>query len=132
MWWPMQDYFNLTPQRITNVMDFSPENVQAGQIREGLFDIWWNRDYKTYGEAVGRNFDLNQWPLADRMYVYVRKDLASQIWNLGVGEGTVVNPVDATQVNLCTQNWEPRPASQVFASAGSGEGQLSHPAQRRP
>ena len=129
MWWPMQDYFNLTPQRIDNVLDFSPDNVQAGQIREGLFDIWWTRDYTKYGEAVGRNFDLNQWPLADRMFVYVRKDLAAQVWNLGVGEGTVVNPVEAAQVNLCTQNWEPRAASQVFASAGSGEGQLSFPRQ---
>lgn len=129
MWWPMQDYFNLTPQRITNVLDFSAENVQAGQIREGLFDIWWNRDYQKYGEAVGRNFDLNQWPLADRMFVYVRKDLAAQVWNLGVGEGSAFVPDGAAQVNLCTQNWEPRSASMVFAGAGSGQGQLSFPRQ---
>jgi hypothetical protein len=129
MWWPMQDYFNLTPQRINNVLDFSAENVQAGQIREGLFDIWWSRDYQKYGEAVGRDFDLNQWPLADRMFVYVRKDIAAQVWNLGIGEGSVVGALDTTQVNLCTENWEPRPASQVFASVGTGEGQLNFPRQ---
>jgi len=129
MWWPMQDYFNLTAQRIVNVLDFSPENIQAGQIREGLFDIWWNRDYQRYGEAVGRDFDLTQWPLADRMYVYVRKDLAAQVWTLGVGEGTAFVPDAAAQTNLCVQNWEPRAANLVFGSAGSGEGQLSFPRQ---
>jgi predicted membrane-bound mannosyltransferase/DNA-binding beta-propeller fold protein YncE len=129
LWWPMQDYFNLTAQRINNVLDFSPENVQAEQIRQGLFDIWWNRDYTKYGQAVGRNFNLIDWPVADHMYVFVRKDLASQIWDMGVGDGSALNPLAAEEVNMCSQNWQPLTAGQVFGSAGTGEGQLTYPRQ---
>ena len=127
MWWPMQDYFNLTPTRINSVLDFSPDNPRAAQLRQGLFDIWWARDYRTYGEAVGRSFALTQWPLAERMHLYVRKDVAAQVWNLGVGDGTVVNPLDELEVNLCNANWELRAADLVFGAQGTGPGQLARP-----
>ena len=35
MWWPMQEYFGLTPQRILNVLDFSPGNANANALRQG-------------------------------------------------------------------------------------------------
>ncbi len=105
MWWPMQEYFNLTPERILNALDFSPDNHQASRIRRGIFDIWWNRDYDRYGEATGKDFSLNNWPVSDRMHVYVRKDFASQIWEYGVGEGEVKSNLP-TEVNLCTANWQ--------------------------
>lgn len=127
MWWPMQDYYNLTPSRINSVLDFSPDNPRAAQLRQGLFDIWWARDYRTYGEAVGRSFALTQWPLSDRMHFYVRKDVASQIWNLGVGEGTVANPLDELEVNVCNANWELRAADLVVGEQGTGTGQLARP-----
>ncbi|MCY4072704.1 MAG: TIGR03663 family protein [Chloroflexi bacterium] len=103
MWWPMQEYFNLTPERILNALDFSPDNLQASRIRQGIFDIWWNRDYDRYGEATGKDFSLNNWPVSDRMHVYVRKDFASQIWEYGVGEGEVKSNLP-TEVNPCTAN----------------------------
>lgn len=127
LWWPMQDYFNLTPQRINSALDFSPENPRAAQLRRGLFDIWWSRDYQTYGEAVGRGFGLTQWPLADRMHFYVRKDVASQVWNLGVGDGTVANPLDEIEVNVCNANWEMRAADLLIGGPGTGVGQLARP-----
>jgi uncharacterized protein (TIGR03663 family) len=128
LWWPMQDYFNLTAQRIVNVLDMSPENIQAEQIRAGLWDIWWNRDYQKYGEAVGRNFNITQWPVADRMYVFIRKDIAAQVWDMGIGDGSAFVP-DVAEVNLCTQNWQQLTANQVFGSSGAGQGQLSYPRQ---
>src|SRR5690606_21695737 len=123
----MQDYYNLTPERINSVLDFSPDNPRAAQLRQGLFDIWWSRDYQAYGEAVGRGFALTQWPLADRMHFYVRKDIASQIWNLGVGEGTVANPLDDLEVNVCNANWELRSAELIIGTQGAGAGQLARP-----
>ncbi len=130
LWWPMQDYFGLTPQRVINTFDFSPENTQAALIRQGIFNIWWWRDYTTFGEAVGKSFRITEWPVADRMYVFVRKDIASQIWNLGVGEGSAANPLtQTTEVNLCTQNWQPLVASRSFGTAGTLPGQLSSPRQ---
>lgn len=105
MWWPMQEYFNLTPERILNALDFSPDNHQASRIRRGIFDIWWNRDYDQYGDATGKDFALNNWPVSDRMHVYVRKDFASQIWEYGLGEGEVKSNLP-TEVNQCTANWQ--------------------------
>ncbi|NDJ61832.1 MAG: hypothetical protein GYB67_11950 [Chloroflexi bacterium] len=116
MWWPMQDYFNLTPQRVTNALDFSPTNTQASEIRLGMFDIWWSRDYTRYGQAVGTDFSLQNWPVAERLYFYVRKDIAAQVWNLGVGDGIAFVPPEAvTTVNQCTANWQTRFADVIFS-----------------
>jgi uncharacterized protein (TIGR03663 family) len=104
MWWPMQDYFNLTTGRIANTFSGTPE---AAQIRRGLFDIWWSRDYSTYANALNKDMSLNSWPMAGRMYVYVRKDVAAQVWSYGVGEGAVLNPLDEIENNQCNANWQP-------------------------
>jgi len=105
LWWPMQEYFNLTPERLLNVLDFSPANPDAAKIRQGIFDIWWSRDYSTYGEATDKDFSITNWPVADRMHVYIRKDFASQIWEYGVGDGEVVNNLPS-EVNQCNANWQ--------------------------
>ncbi|HET9590492.1 MAG TPA: hypothetical protein VFO91_17025, partial [Anaerolineales bacterium] len=79
MWWPNQDYFNLDRTRILNA-------ITNPQIREGIFDIWLDRDYTKYAQAVGStSMTLSTWQPADQMRLYVRKDIASQIWNYGVG-----------------------------------------------
>jgi len=116
MWWPMQDYFDLTVDDMNNLLDFSPSNGEAAQVRRGVFDIWWSRDYSTYDEAVSGNFNLTEWPVSDRMHFYVRKDFAAQIWPYGVGDGTVANPLDEIAVNVCTTNWQPLEALSVLES----------------
>ncbi|MFN8418225.1 MAG: hypothetical protein U0528_03105 [Anaerolineae bacterium] len=71
LWWPMQDYFNLNLTRIDNALG-NPA------WRAALWDLWLNRDYKKYAAMTGNPnaFDLNQWPVIDRMVFYVRKDVA--------------------------------------------------------
>lgn len=105
MWWPMQEYFNLTPQRLLNALDFSPGNADAAALRRGIFDIWWSRDYDRYGEATGKDFSLTNWPVSDRMHVYIRKDFASKIWEYGVGDGEVPSNIP-TEINQCAANWQ--------------------------
>ncbi len=114
MWWPDQEYFYLSAQRVLNTLDFSPSNTEAAQIREGMFNIWWNRDYTVYGQATNRDYSLDHWPVAERFYLYVRKDVAAQVWNLGVGEGTVMNPLENQTANICTANWQQNYAETVF------------------
>ena len=124
MWWPMQEYFNLTPQRIQNVMDFSPANENASALRRGIFDIWWSRDYDRYGEATGKDFSLTNWPVSDRMHVYIRKDFASMIWEYGVGDGDVPSNIPQ-EVNQCTANWQQiSPLLEFDATATSMENAL--------
>jgi predicted membrane-bound mannosyltransferase/DNA-binding beta-propeller fold protein YncE len=129
MWWPMQDYFNLNADRVANTFDFSPDNLQAAQIRQGLWDIWWARNYETYSEALGSNWTTTQWPVSDRMHLYVRKDIAAQIWNLGTGDVVVSNALveEASEVNQCNANWQPLAAQIVFDTQSIPGAALTHP-----
>ncbi|MCI0549924.1 MAG: hypothetical protein L0287_03130, partial [Anaerolineae bacterium] len=97
MWWPNQDYFNLDRPRVLNA-------ITNPSIREGIFDIWFNRDYTQYAQAIGSTtMTLTTWQPADQMRLYVRKDVASQIWNYGVGPSeapTTVDPYEAGTITL--------------------------------
>ncbi len=117
MWWPMQEYFNLTPERLLNVLDLSPENSAGAALRRGIFDIWWSRDYEQYGLATDKDFSLSNWPVSDRMHIYIRKDFAAQIWEYGLGDGEVVSNLP-TEVNQCNVNWQQiQPLTTIEAGA---------------
>ena len=113
LWWPMQEYFGLTADRLWNITDSTDESMQ---IRRGMFDIWWARDYTRYGEAINKDFSDVNWPVSDKMFVYVRNDLAAQMWSYGLGDGTVQNPLDTVEVNSCIANWSNQAAITLFAS----------------
>ncbi len=105
MWWPNQDYFNLDSARLSNA-------ISNPAIREGIFDIWLNRDYTKYAQAVGSStMTLTTWQPADQMRLYIRKDVASQIWNYGVGPTETqpdVDPYAAATLSLAAdQIWGP-------------------------
>ncbi|MBC8507576.1 MAG: TIGR03663 family protein [Anaerolineales bacterium] len=76
IWWPNQDYYNLTWERINNAL-FDP------QMRGAIFQIWLNRDYTQYAVLKGTDLSLPNWSPSDRMRLYVRKDIAAQVWNFG-------------------------------------------------
>jgi predicted membrane-bound mannosyltransferase/DNA-binding beta-propeller fold protein YncE len=117
LWWPMQDYFNLSPERLYNLFDLSSSN--SAQIRQGIFEIWWDRDYSSYGLAVGQDFSISNWPVSDRMYVYVRRDIAALIWPYATGNGSVTNPLSEVTVSQCTSNWQAMTAVLAFQSPSS-------------
>ena len=97
MWWPNQDYFGLTRERIANAL-------RDKQIREGIWDIWLNRDYSLYAAATGHT-DLTPvtWQPSDQMRLYIRKDIAAQIWNYGavpVETADIVDPTEGKDIIL--------------------------------
>ncbi len=121
MWWPMQDYFGLVNPRDASIpfddtysckgvfgflrlfkdQDYSRicSAILDPQIRAGLVDIWWSRDYTRYAQATGHtDLTLATWQPADEMRMYIRKDVAAQIWNYGVTPSEVAAPtvVDPT------------------------------------
>ncbi len=105
MWWPNQDYFNLDRARVLNA-------ITNPQIREGIFDIWFNRDYTLYSQATGSSsMTLSTWQPADQMRLYVRKDIAAQIWHYGVGPSQAPAAVDPYQAGTITLS-----ADQIFGS----------------
>lgn len=128
LWWPMQEYFNLTYDRVAKVFRSADDNLASPYYREGLFDIWWDRDYSTYAQAMcidnrvarceaeaqlgetaddqernrraceaavvsecrgDQRFAVNNWPVSDRMYVFVDKSIAAQVWDAGIGSSSV-------------------------------------------
>lgn len=126
MWWPMQDYFGLVSDRDPSIpfnedysckgllgflklvksKDYSRfcEGFTDPQIRAGIFQIWLNRDYTLYAQAKGRSdLTISKWQPADQMRLYIRKDVASQIWNYGVapsGNEILEDPTEGKYVLL--------------------------------
>ncbi len=127
MWWPMQDYFALVTPRDPKVpfpqdypcngwmsflklrksRDYSRfcEGFTNRQIRAGIIQIWLNRDYTLYAQAKGGRPDLNvhTWSPADRMRLYIRQDVAAQIWNYGIApkpQEIIQDPTEGKYVSL--------------------------------
>lgn len=117
MWWPMQDYFGLTWDRIWGALS-SPE------YRAALWDIWFNRDYTRYGQLSGANFALEEWSPSDRMKLYIRKDIAALIWDYGVTaeslqEVSLEDPYEDGMTQLS--------AEVIVGEQGDGPAQLESP-----
>lgn len=97
LWWPNQDYYNLTWDRLWGA-------IKDPKIRAGIFDIWLNADYKQYADATGSTtMTLETWEPSERIRLYIKKDIASQIWNLGlapVAAAPVVDPYEKAKVTL--------------------------------
>ncbi len=122
MWWPMQDYFGLTAQRVNDMFDF--ENPGSAIGRRGLFDIWWSRDYSRYRESrviadpsYVNQFTLTKWPVSDMMSVYIRKDVAAQVWQYGIGDVNTLNAFTEVEPNICLENFTPLQPELVFNDA---------------
>jgi predicted membrane-bound mannosyltransferase/DNA-binding beta-propeller fold protein YncE len=82
LWWPIQDYYELTWERIHNALT-------DPALRAGLWDIIWDRDYRRYAQATGRSITTKDWPYHEKFRLYVRRDLASEIWSYRLGEAGV-------------------------------------------
>ncbi|MCW5876319.1 MAG: TIGR03663 family protein [Anaerolineales bacterium] len=105
IWWPNQDYFDFT--RASVGFEFTSETglpgtqmgtfdylgrvarrlwnaVDSPEEREALWQVWLNRDFTRYLTLKGREASLSDWDPARSMRMYVRKDIAAQIWDYGV------------------------------------------------
>jgi predicted membrane-bound mannosyltransferase/sugar lactone lactonase YvrE len=115
MWWPMQDYYELTLARIWNA-------IADPHWRSAVFQIWFNRDYSQYASLVDRDMSLPRWQPSQKMRMYIRKDAAAQVWNYGVGpvaEEIIADPYEGKEADLS--------ADIVLGSPGSAPGQFNRP-----
>ncbi|MEX1248289.1 MAG: flippase activity-associated protein Agl23 [Anaerolineales bacterium] len=141
IWWPNQDYFEFQSKSIGAV--FSGEtglpasemsfldylgrlwNSLSGYVdtpaeREALFDVWLNRDFTNYLSLRGRDPSPTRWSPGASMRMYVRKDIAAQIWDLGAPP--VVQEADPYAEALARM-----PMDVMTGDTGSGEGQFNGP-----
>jgi streptogramin lyase len=83
LWWPMQDYYGLTWERIRHALT-NP------QMRAALWDIVLRRDFGKYEDATGKTVRLSEWPLRDRFRFCVRRDVLEQVWSESAGPIEVI------------------------------------------
>jgi uncharacterized protein (TIGR03663 family) len=115
MWWPDQDYYGLTWERVWNA-------VANPEMREAIFQIWLNRDYTTYAGLVNKDLSLPKWEPARRMRLYLRKDIAAQLWDYGTGPAPgeiVADPYEGKQIEIA--------ADPIYGTTGSQPGQFIEP-----
>jgi uncharacterized protein (TIGR03663 family) len=115
MVWPNQDYFGLNWTRIWDA-------IRNPAMRSALYEIWLNRDFTAYGQALGRPITLAEWRPADLMRLYVRKDVAATLWEYATGpvtEEVIADPYENGEVFIA--------AERTIGSSGSAPGQLNRP-----
>ncbi len=79
VWWPMEDYKDLKLTNITN-------NIGKAKWRAAIWDIIFNRDYKKYAELYNiQSLTPENWSPGHKMYLFVRNDVASRVWDYRVG-----------------------------------------------
>ncbi len=112
IWWPNQDYFGLTLERVVNAL-------RDPQMRTALFQIWMNRDYTLYAQLKNQDMSLPNWQPSQKFRLYIRKDVIAQLWNYGVGpaaETIVADPYEGKGQSLV--------ADAIIAGPGNEPGQL--------
>lgn len=118
LWWPNQDYFNLTWDRIWNALS-DPE------MRHALAQIWLNRDYSAYAKVTGKTtLTAETWDPCARMAVYMKKDLLRKMWLLGDSDLVLEKDTPAFEEDEKFTQLEPVVS---FGSIGEGEGQFMNP-----
>ena len=78
IWWPREDYKGLTWERIWR-------GIRDPERRRKFWDVVLYRRWDT---------PLNEWPYVHNFYLFVRRDIASQIWNYGESPAEAAAPVD--------------------------------------
>lgn len=122
MWWPMQDYFGY--QELDDMVAMFGDVLKDPALQRGLWEIFTDRDYDAYADAVAPyrggsrpSFELSQWPVPDRMRVYIRKDVYTQVWDYGVAASEIAEATDPYAEN----------ERSLTADAVFGQEQLNRP-----
>ncbi|MEM7127723.1 MAG: flippase activity-associated protein Agl23 [Chloroflexota bacterium] len=95
VWWPDQGYFFFT-------WDKFKETVTSWDKFERVLQILFYRRHRADGIYVSQDAnawrDLTQWPQRHDFEMWVRRDIAAEIWDLGVA------PVAEDPNNICVQS----------------------------
>jgi uncharacterized protein (TIGR03663 family) len=107
VWWPNQQYMDLTFDRIRDILT-SPEK------REILWNILYFRKYPRTPD---------DWYHVHNFYYYVRKDVAQQLWDFGAvpPEAMELPPDPYTEAHVDLS------VARTWGEFGVGPGQLNHP-----
>ncbi|MFL7793785.1 MAG: flippase activity-associated protein Agl23, partial [Anaerolineae bacterium] len=113
IWWPMQDYWNLNWNRIEYA-------ITNPGMRAALWDIWYNRDFTRYDQETNKSHSLASWPLRGDFRLYIRRDVAAQVWDISSEPTT-----ETASLNPYAEGWVNLTARQVIV--GSAPNQFQKP-----
>ncbi len=132
VWWPLENYKGQSLKRIWN--DFIAPDLPAtpvqGQSQEEADRLaieaipknrQWLWDVLFYRKIDDHTF--KDWPFRTQMYMFVRKDIVTKLWNYQSGTAAAVAPPVDPYADVRREI----PAEQVWGSTGGGEGQFINP-----
>jgi len=109
IWWPQQDWYNsMTPKKLW-------ETVWDPAARRVFWDVIYWRKHEA---------SLAAWPYVDKFAMYVRRDVASRLWDYGP---EVLGVAGELPEDEYIEKWTQMPAAAVWASPGDQPGQLRAP-----
>ena len=97
LWWPMEDYRQISWGTIIGDLDTPAgerNNLANPAVRQGLWNIFFYRDYESFGEVVGKNYEIGAWPLRRQMRLYIKREAKAMLWDYGVGATLITLPED--------------------------------------
>ncbi|MCB9422131.1 MAG: TIGR03663 family protein [Ardenticatenaceae bacterium] len=126
LWWPMEEYRKISWNAIFGDPN---QSIRRGlgnrDVRQGLWDIFFYRDYTKYGEVFGGTYTAGEWPLRHELRMYIRKDVLADLWDYGIGAAAAVgleDPYAEKELAL-----SPVLALNESGVAGTGPSQLNAP-----
>ncbi len=108
IWWPIEDYKSLTPAKIW-------QNLRNPETRRSLWNIIMYRKYDA---------QLAAWPLVNNYIMYVRKDIATQLWDYGP---ETLGPKAEPEEDPYVKQYRQLSAARSWGTGGTGPDQLQEP-----
>jgi uncharacterized protein (TIGR03663 family) len=136
IWWPNQDWY--MSSELKSIRQGMKEKGFTGKLsdislylktmlqkiwqvvkdksaRQNLWDVLFYREYEA---------SLTSWPHIHKFAMYVRRDVAQQLWDYGPEALAAAEPLPGDEY---VEKWEQVRADDAFGSAGGGSGQLNTP-----
>lgn len=85
MVWPNQDYWNLGIYK-----QFLTNSETRSKLIYAFYQIWMNRNYQPYAELTDQVITSRNWQPSQSFRMYVRKDIATQIWQYGITQNNTL------------------------------------------
>ncbi len=144
LWWPAEDYKNISWNSIGSEFaadqGVDAKTMTLGEylkyawkhispfftdpkVRSAVWQIWFNRDFTQWAALRSSDsYTLTNWGVSDRMRLYIRKDIASQIWTYGAAAQPVSPSVDPYLALTL-----PLSPDRVIGTVGTEPGQFQSP-----
>jgi uncharacterized protein (TIGR03663 family) len=111
IWWPSEAYKEITWSKLIN-------GARDPEARKNLWNIIFYRKYR---------YNTNEWPHRHTFFLFVKKDVANQVWNLGAGPTTVATGGETAGDPYAQGVRQIASIAQFGLGEGKGPGQLERP-----